>query len=614
MASSSSSFHSTPPTSWKYEVFLSFRGEDTRDTFVDHLYSALVQQGIMTFKDDEELRGGEIIRPSLLKAIEDSQIAVVVFSENYANSSWCLQELEHIMKCKVQRDQIVIPIFYHIDPSEVRKQKGKYGEAFAEYEAEKKNVESWRKALFDAGNLVGHVSKGPETIFINNIVNSIFEKICVAIPSDNEDLVGIEDRLLALKSKLKIDSQGVLTVGIWGIGGIGKTTLAYAVYKEISNKFDACCFVRNIREESRKHGLEALQKEIFVSVLKLRKEVDLDVGDLIKFRLRCKKVLLVLDDVDDVKQLEMLAGSHNWFNEGSRIIITARDQHILPASKVHVKYDISLLNHDEAMQLFRKHALEHDNHIEDFDRLSYEFVSYAGGLPLAIKVLGSFLSDKDNSEWVSALTILKDIPHGEVLKQLKISYDGLEPYLKELFLEIACFFRGVERHEAKIILKACGFPVDLGVKVLMQKALITVTKQGIFDMHDLIQDMGHYIVRGEYPENPEKHSRVWRREDVVTICATPTEASTKNHWIEALQATSMTSEPWICREFMTSVPWKWGEVPLSLPQAVSNMKNLRWISCHKYSATSLKNFQSVNISYLQLNAPKLKQLWKDDQV
>ncbi|XP_024963102.1 TMV resistance protein N-like isoform X2 [Cynara cardunculus var. scolymus] len=160
MASSSSSFHSTPPTSWKYDVFLSFRGTDTRYTFVDHLYTALIQQGIGTFKDDEELPRGETIRPSLLNAIEDSQIAVVVFSEHYAHSSWCLQELEHIMKCKVERDQLVIPIFYHVDPSEIRNQKRKYGEAFAKHEYERRNVESWRKALADAGNLSGHVSNG----------------------------------------------------------------------------------------------------------------------------------------------------------------------------------------------------------------------------------------------------------------------------------------------------------------------------------------------------------------------------------------------------------------------------------------------------------------------
>ncbi|KAJ9554666.1 hypothetical protein OSB04_018711 [Centaurea solstitialis] len=165
MPSSSSSCDSTPPSSsscqsCKHDVFLSFRGSDTRNTFVDHLYSTLNQRGIYTYKDDKTLPRGETIGPSLLKAIEESQIAVIVFSENYADSSWCLQELAHIMKCKDDRGLIVMPIFYHIDPNELRKQKGKYGEALAKHKSKKKNVESWRKALVDAGSLSRDVANG----------------------------------------------------------------------------------------------------------------------------------------------------------------------------------------------------------------------------------------------------------------------------------------------------------------------------------------------------------------------------------------------------------------------------------------------------------------------
>ncbi|KAJ9556171.1 hypothetical protein OSB04_010785 [Centaurea solstitialis] len=599
MASSSSSFHSTPLTSWKYDVFLSFRGTDTRNTIVDHLYSALVQQGIDTFKDDQELPRGETIRPSLLNAIEGSQIAVVVFSENYADSSWCLQELEHIMKCKDERRQIVIPIFYRIDPSEVRKQEKKYGEAFAQYEAEKKDVESWRKALSDAGNLSGLVAEGPETIFIKEIVSTVSKRLCVPISSDDEDLVGIKDRLQALKSMLAIDSQGVLMVGIWGLGGGGKTTLASAVYNEISSKFDGCCFLKNVREESSKHGLENLQKEILSCVLKQKKEeLYGDVRMLIKSRLRRKKVLLVLDDVDDADQLEALAGSHDWFNEGSRVIITTRDQHLLNIQQVNVICNISLLNDEEALKLFCKHALRRGNCIEDFDILSKKVVSYARGLPLALKVMGSLLSDKDRSEWVSALARLKDIPEDDIMERLKLSYDKLKPLEKKLFLDIACFFRGTTMYYVNPweILEACGLHPKIGVRTLIEKALITVT-EGKFDMHDLIQEMGHYIVRGNNPQNPEKHSRVWRLEDAVKICATPTGASMENHSIEALEV-GPTSEVL---------------VPLSFPQAVANMKELRWISCDQFPATSLsRNFQSTRLSYLQLRLSNLKQLWRGD--
>ncbi|KAI3516530.1 hypothetical protein L1887_15448 [Cichorium endivia] len=170
MASSSSSSPSASAFSsqvWKYHVFLSFRGEDTRKTFVDHLYTALVQKGIYTYKDEETLPWGESIGQSLVTAIEESQIDIIIFSKSYADSSWCLDELVHIMKCKDTRGQIEMPIFYGIDPSEVRKQKRKYGKAFVKHKLENnKKVESWRKALANASNISGweiqHMANGHE--------------------------------------------------------------------------------------------------------------------------------------------------------------------------------------------------------------------------------------------------------------------------------------------------------------------------------------------------------------------------------------------------------------------------------------------------------------------
>ena len=106
----------------RWDVFLSFRGEDTRFNFTDHLYSALRGKGINTFIDDGGLERGGEIQPSLLKAIEESKVAIVVFSENYVHSRWCLDELDKIMQCRREKVQLVIPIFYRVDPSDVRKQ------------------------------------------------------------------------------------------------------------------------------------------------------------------------------------------------------------------------------------------------------------------------------------------------------------------------------------------------------------------------------------------------------------------------------------------------------------------------------------------------------------
>ena len=147
---------------WSWEVFLSFRGEDTRFTFTDHLYSALVQNGFRTFRDDEGLDRGEEIRPSLLKAIEESRMSIVVFSRTYAHSKWCLDELTKIMECKAQKGQKVVPVFYHVDPSDVRKQTGSFGDAFAGYEnVPQETVRRWRAVLKGAADLSGwHVQDG----------------------------------------------------------------------------------------------------------------------------------------------------------------------------------------------------------------------------------------------------------------------------------------------------------------------------------------------------------------------------------------------------------------------------------------------------------------------
>ncbi|XP_057986621.1 disease resistance protein RPV1-like [Hevea brasiliensis] len=144
-----------------YDVFLSFRGIETRHSFTCHLYAALCRKNITTFKDDI-LERGEGISPALMKAIEESKISVVIFSENYASSRWCLDELVKIIDCEKKLGRKVLPIFYRVNPSDVRKQTGKFGEAFGKVKENSKHsldvVEKWRTALMEAANLFGWVS------------------------------------------------------------------------------------------------------------------------------------------------------------------------------------------------------------------------------------------------------------------------------------------------------------------------------------------------------------------------------------------------------------------------------------------------------------------------
>ncbi|RXH94844.1 hypothetical protein DVH24_024528 [Malus domestica] len=163
MASSSSS--SSSGLGWKYDVFINFRGEDTRKGFVSHLYNALAKKPINAFIDAEKLRKGDHLS-QLLTAIRESRISIVVFSQDYASSTWCLKELVQILECKDTNNQIVLPIFYEVDPSDVRKLKRKFAEAFAQHDpdsnAKMEEVQSWRSALTTATDLTGWDSRNYE--------------------------------------------------------------------------------------------------------------------------------------------------------------------------------------------------------------------------------------------------------------------------------------------------------------------------------------------------------------------------------------------------------------------------------------------------------------------
>ncbi|XP_021986941.2 disease resistance protein RPV1-like [Helianthus annuus] len=390
-ASSSTSF---VKESYQYDVFLSFSGEDTRKNFVDHLYEALQRHGIHTFKDDKRLKQGKSINDQLLKSIEESKLFIIVFSKKYASSSWCLNELVKIMECQKLDDRIAYPVFYDVDPSDVRKQRGPVGEALAKHT--NKEIGKWREALTEAANLSGWDLRNTADGHEAKVIKLIIEWISLELRPIN---VNLDDKL---------------------VGG-GKTTLARAVFDRISVHFEAKSFVENVREVSNAslYGLLSLQRKIHSDLLNDQGNNVGSVHDgtnMLKTKMRGRKVLLVLDDVDHQEQLEALAGDLNWFKPGSRIIITTRDEQVLIAHRVKSIRDVTLLSNEEAIGLFCKHAFGKHLPIQEYKKESLQVVQYAAGLPLTNKVLGSFLCGKDKHEWIDALARLKRIPLKETCK------------------------------------------------------------------------------------------------------------------------------------------------------------------------------------------------------
>ncbi|KAJ9687376.1 hypothetical protein PVL29_016029 [Vitis rotundifolia] len=526
MASSSTSLSMASSSSthpWTYDVFLSFRGEDTRQSFTGHLHEALRRNGINTFMDDR-LRRGEQISSALLQAIEESRFSIIIFSERYASSSWCLNELTKIHECVEVGGHTAFPVFYNVDPSDVRKQTGSYGVAFTKHEQlyrdNMEKVRKWRNALTAVSGISGWDSRDRhESEVIKKIVSKILNELIDASSSNMEVLVGMDSRIEYMVSLLCIGSNDVRMVGLWGMAGIGKTTIAKAVYQKIHTQFQGCCFLSNVREISQKKDPIDIQKKLLSQIFGER---NLDTGifnrgiNVIKKMLHFMEVLIVLDDVDKQEQLEALAGNRDWFGPKSRIIITTRDERLLSERDVDERYEVKELSNYEALTLFCHHAFKHKPPTKDFVQLCHRALNYTKGLPLALKILGCSLYKRSKTEWEGELEKLRKIPKKEIQDVLKISFDGLDENQKRIFLYIACFFKGQDKNYVTKILKSCDFFPKIEIPILIEKSLITISNNKVC-MHDLIQQMGWYIVRQESINDPGKRIWLWINEDVIDM-------------------------------------------------------------------------------------------------
>ncbi|KDO37443.1 hypothetical protein CISIN_1g037291mg, partial [Citrus sinensis] len=348
--------------------------------------------------DDEKLRRGDEISDALLNAIQGSKISVVIFSKDYGSSKWCLNELVKILECKHTNRQIIIPVFYGVSPSDVRHQTGIFKHGFDQlkqhFEEKPEMVQRWRDALRETSGLAGHESTKfrHDAELVNKIVEDVLknlEKITVATDSSN-GLVGLNSRIEQIKPFLCMDlSDTVQIVGIWGMGGIGKTTLAEAIFDQFTGEFDGSCFMSDVRRNSETGGgLEHLQKEMLSTILSEKLEVaGANIPHFTKERVWRMKVLIVLDDVNEVGQLEGLIGELDQFGPGSRIVVTTRDKGVLEKFRGEEKkiHRVNGLEFEEAFEHFCNFAFKENHCPTNLNWHSRRVVEYAKGNPLVLK-------------------------------------------------------------------------------------------------------------------------------------------------------------------------------------------------------------------------------------
>ncbi|XP_013743145.2 disease resistance protein RPS6 isoform X2 [Brassica napus] len=506
MASSSSEINCP------HDVFLSFRGEDVRVRFRSHFLKELNRKLITPFKDDEIVKGRSIGH-ELINAIRGSRISVVAFSDNYASSSWCLDELVEIIKCREELGQIVIPIFYDVDPSHVKKQTEGFGVIFEKTCQGRKEEEKlrWRRALTQAATIAGEDSRNwsDEAKMIEKIVNDVSNKLCSTACNDFDDFVGIEAHMKNMNSLLELESERVVMVGIWGPSGVGKTSIGRALFSQLSCQFQGSIFIDKTKEiytraNSYDYNTKLDLQAQFLSEILDQKDIKVHSLHTMIDRLGQKKVLVVFDDMDDQVLLDAVLGKTRCVGPRSRIVVISKDRELLRACGIESDriYEVEYPSKELASQMFCRCAFGQDSPPDGFTELASDAVELSRNLPLALNVLGSSLAGLRKEELEERMPKLVNRMAGQVDKTLKDSYDRLKEEDKAIFRHIACLFNHKPCDYVKGLLEDSKLDVDVGLVTLAERCLIQISEDKIIRMHDFLQKMGREIVRQPCIQDP----------------------------------------------------------------------------------------------------------------
>ncbi|KAF8040298.1 hypothetical protein BT93_B2513 [Corymbia citriodora subsp. variegata] len=479
----------------------------------------LTDVGISVFRDKEELERGREIDPQLIQAIEQSKISIPVISKEYVSSESSLMELEQMLQCMDKKNRIIIPIFYYVNPSDVPNCSGPFERASDEH---KKG--NWMSALRRIGELEGHhlhekseVSPGEVVKRILHHVQQKLKKQDLIVP---KQLVIADSHVQGITAKLKVDyrnrqafkirDSSVKVLGIFGIPGVGKTVLAKYVYNQLYHLFDACSFLGEIQAEIDHHGILSVQNNLIS---------DLDEGNAETFDSSEKallhiqknfctmKVLVLLDDVTNHKQLSTLVGELDWLGPGSRVILTSQTQDVLININGAEIFVLEPMKQDEALKLFCRHAFGTDSPHGKYKELSKEIVDATGRLPLALEVTGSSLFlVKSTKAWRETLNALEVAPHKRVREALEKSYNNLDKKAQQIFLDIACFFNKMDKRMPHYMLDDYNCYPSTSIHALQARSFVEIGEDGNVLMHEILKKFGREIVQNENWDETSKRS------------------------------------------------------------------------------------------------------------
>lgn len=465
-----------------YHVFINHRGCDVKLSLASLIYHRLIEFGLRVFLDKNELLIGDTLDPVIRGAISSASVHIAIFSENYAASSWCLDELSWILKSSDPKPTI-ITVFCDVEPSNLRHfEEGPYAEAFKKHEGihAMTVVNEWKAALIEASTITGETFKkdtSDQGEFLKKIVNRVLEVVKWDQLEVAKHPVGLDQALAEFESKIDIKERATKVVVIAGLAGAGKSSLAKHLFNSKRSDFSRSCYLSNVRGKD----LTVLQRQLLIDLLGNNMNIsNTDVVEMIlRYRVRWLKILIVLDDVDDGRKLESLLDM-DAVGPGSLILITCRDKNILENSSAKpLFYDVKPLPAKHAQELFCRHAFSQSDPVEEYKALLEKFLKICEGLPLCLKVFGKGLADNpDITYWTGQLANYRQglpLPQADsVINTLKVSYSAMDDEEKDFFLDIGCFFLGEDTELAVRVLEGLGYHRDPRqlLEILHKKCLV----------------------------------------------------------------------------------------------------------------------------------------------
>ncbi|KAM5559485.1 putative disease resistance protein [Rosa sericea] len=513
---------------WKHDVFLSFRGVDTRKGIASEIYYRLQnRRGIKTFMDDQDLEVGDVISPTLLTAIKESRFAIIVLSQNYATSTWCLEELRNICECMEEDNNRILPLFYYVDPTDVRYQKSSFGDAFTKHEKSGRHrsekVQQWRDALKKVANFSGWhtLNYKTERELLDAIEESVWNKLRPTVKMSIGGFQAFETTKQAIDKVMKaLKNDEATTIGVYGMGGVGKTTMvkyvgAQAQESRLFNQVIMAVVSQN-------PDLMKIQ-QTFAELLGFKLEEKTEIARAIKLKEKIMGgtgILIILDDIwKRIEFSDIGIPSHNELqNCNSKVLLTTRRSRVCKIMESHAKIHLSILSKEDSWSLFVNEAGKSFDKSSNFYDVASEVARECAGLPVALIAVARALRDEGLNEWKEAARRLKasqpPIPEdeGDVFKCMKLSYDYLKSDDSKSCFLLCCLFpedynipieylvkygigKGMFQDSTMLEARATTYLVVRDLKD--SSLLLDVGDDRYVRMHDVIRDMAILISLSE---------------------------------------------------------------------------------------------------------------------